>query len=108
MIIASHCHHRGWCLPSPIALPVPTGSPHAAKLPVEDDAAVKRMPCAPSLPLGGRHFIVLCDILHQRSRLSPTMHEVWGDGMPQHMPRRALCLPRVPKCPLRMTPAMLY
>ena len=44
------------------------------KLPVEEDAAVTRMPCAPSLPQGGRHCIIPYDIPYHCFLLSLTMY----------------------------------
>ena len=75
------CRHPGWCLPRPIAWPVPTGSPHAAQLPVEEDAAVTRMPCARSLPQGGRHCIIPYDIPYNCFLLSLTMHRTLAHSL---------------------------
>ena len=50
------------------------GTTATAQLPVDEDAAVTRMPCAPSLPQGGRHCIIPYDTPYLCFLLSLTMH----------------------------------
>ena len=96
----SQCRHPGWCLPRPIAWPVPTGSPHAAQLPVKEDAAVTRMPCAPSQPQGGRHSI--------GAYLTPHASRTSCAACPSACPVVRCACRGCLTFPLRMTPAMLY
>lgn len=76
----TQCRHPGWCLPGPIAWPVPAGSSHTAQLPVEEDAAVQRLLMIRAQPLhqGGRHSTVPFHIRPHMFSLSRTLHDFWA------------------------------
>ncbi len=59
---------------------VPAGSSHTAQLPVEEDAAVKRllMIRAQPLPQGGRHSTAPIHIRSHMFSLSRTLHNFWA------------------------------